>query len=478
MKRKNTLTDNILDLTCLKDFDFSQPVEIILPDFVTPDLVLTLNMIVWNDINVTYIRNDEVCSCCGEKLVFKEYRTRHPNNLDNVRVKKYRCDCCGKTFYPDFSNYILSDHQFSYNVMHWYAKLSEIMAVPFEKASELFESLFNVYISPSTLFNHYDIISDEYYQFKEDLVEKEVEKKQLKDKGVYNYDEHFPHQNAIGMTNLVIMDAKTLYPYKGLLDYESNFDSELISKYFHEVLDDIPHEIMITDGYSAYPSIIEEMEMSQQRCVFHMLYNAGMMIYPVIRKFLKNNRGKYTKLEMINQKLEKTLDEYDPKVGRISKTDKKRRRLHDLIDNLDKEIKTINKSIKKNDEKIDELLEYLVKFSDIFKSKDKKEARRRLNILKNKIKFLPPTVATMVKRIDKNFEELTLYYEKGIPKTNNNVELYFKTTLPGYLKRRYRTIQGLKRRLQTARNRWIHRVVLKKNTPMTTFFNMILKTHT
>mgnify|MGYP003301414424 FL=1 len=81
----------------------------------------------------------------------------------------------------------------------------------------------------------------------------------------------------------------------------------------------------------------------------------------------------------------------------------------------------------------------------------------------------------MVKRIDKNFEELTLYYEKGIPKTNNNVELYFKTTLPGYLKRRYRTIQGLKRRLQTARNRWIHRVVLKKNTPMTTFFNMILK---
>ena len=34
--------------------------------------------------------------------------------------------------------------------------------------------------------------------------------------------------------------------------------------------------IMITDGYSAYPSIIEELEMSQQRCVFHMLYNAGM----------------------------------------------------------------------------------------------------------------------------------------------------------------------------------------------------------
>ena len=39
--------------------------------------------------------------------------------------------------------------------MHWYTKLSEIMAVPFEKAYELFEALFGVYISSSTLYNHY-----------------------------------------------------------------------------------------------------------------------------------------------------------------------------------------------------------------------------------------------------------------------------------------------------------------------------------
>ena len=44
-----------------------------------------------------------------------------------------------------------------------------------------------VYISPSTLFNHYDIISDEYYQFKEDLVEKldksleEIDEQEMKE---------------------------------------------------------------------------------------------------------------------------------------------------------------------------------------------------------------------------------------------------------------------------------------------------------
>ena len=59
----------------------------------------------------------------------------------------------------------------------------------------------------------------------------------------------------------------------------------------------------------------------------------------------------------------------------------------------------------------------------------------------------------MVKRIDYNFNELTLYYEyEGIPKTNNNIELYFKTTLPRYLKRRYRTHQRTKKKTTNCKN--------------------------
>ena len=343
MKLKNTLTNNILDLSMLKDFDFSRPVEIILPDNISPDLLLGLNMIFSGNFSVTYVRSDENCPHCDGKLKFKEYRSYHPNNMDCIKVKRYKCESCNKTVYPDFTDFTLPNCQFSVNIMHWYAKLSEIMAVPFEKASELFEALFNVYIAPSTLCDHYDKFGDDYFQSKEDLVEKEVEENQLKDKGVYNYDEHFPHQNAVGMTNLVMMDAETLYPYKGLLDFESNFDCDLIGEYFHDVLDDIPHEIMVTDGYNAYPSIIEDFGMKQQRCVFHMLYNAGSMIYPIIRKLTRNNTGKYSKLDGINQKLEKALEEYDPQVGRIAKSDKKRKRLHDLIQELGNEIRQINK---------------------------------------------------------------------------------------------------------------------------------------
>ena len=87
MNSQNTLTNNVLDLTMLKDFDFTQSVEIILPDNVSPDLLLGLNMVFSGYYSVTYVRSDECCPHCGGKLKFKEYRLHHPNNMDNVRVK-------------------------------------------------------------------------------------------------------------------------------------------------------------------------------------------------------------------------------------------------------------------------------------------------------------------------------------------------------------------------------------------------------
>lgn len=164
-----------------------------MPDSVTPDLVLALNMVATCDINVTYVRSEEVCPCCGEKLTFRNIVVVIRIIWIMCKLKNIGVIVVEKLFILILAvlHYLIIS--FSFNIMHWYAKLNEIMAVPFEKASELFEALFNVYISPSTLYNHYDIFSNEYIQSQEDLLE-EVEKKQLKDKGVYTHDEHFPHQ--------------------------------------------------------------------------------------------------------------------------------------------------------------------------------------------------------------------------------------------------------------------------------------------
>ena len=73
--------------------------------------------------------------------------------------------------------------------------------------------------------------------------------------------------NGETMTRLMIIDSKNLYPYHDFLDDTRNLNDKLIKEYFHNILDDIPHEVMVTDGYKAYPEIIKEFDMIQQRCV-------------------------------------------------------------------------------------------------------------------------------------------------------------------------------------------------------------------
>ncbi|WP_323735842.1 hypothetical protein PXD04_08100 [Methanosphaera sp. ISO3-F5] len=468
MKSNKTLTNNILDLTCLKDIVSGDNDEIIFPDCLSPDFLLIFKMMGLLDFKVTYVLTEEVCSECGCKLHSNGYHTRKPNGI-NVSVKDYSCPECGNRIVTNFNEFIDNYSVYTSTVKEWGVKLSEIGEESYDKKSELFEALFDIHLPKSTVFYHEKNTADSYLEEKEKQVEHQVETENLKDSGTYHYDEQFPSQNGEYMSRLMIIDANTQYPYEDFLEYATLFDTEIIEKYFHQILDDIPHEIMITEGYSAYPTIIEEFKMIQQRCVFHMMYNVGMEVYPVIRRIKRKNKTKYHKLEEINEKIHKKLEKYKPHMGPI--TDKKQKKLHDDIKKLEKEIKNIKKQIKHNKKQIKELNNCLERISNIFKAENIKLAKGRLSHLTNNIQFLPDSVATSVKRIKNNFNELTQYLNNEvIPKTNNMIELYFKTTLPRQLKRRYRTIRGLKIKLKSARIRWIHRNVLQNKKPINNFF--------
>ena len=470
MCRNKTPTNNILDLTCLKSIVSHDVDEIILPDCLSPDFLLIFNMLDLYDFNVTYVLSDEECPDCGGKLHSKSYPTRKPNGLENVRIKDYECSVCHKRVSASFDEFIERSSNYTRAVKHWGVKLSEIGEESFEKKSELFEAIFGINLPKSTVFDHQNKVSDTYLENKEALVEAYVESEGLKDNGVYHYDEQFPRADGDSMARLMMLDAETMYPYYDYLENATLFDAELIEKYFHIVLDDIPHSAMVTDGYSAYPSIIESFDMLQQRCVFHMMYNVGQEVYPIINRITRTNKDKYSRLDKTNEKLKKTLDAYEPTIGPI--TDKKQKKLHDTIKELEKEIKTIKKTIKRNDKKIKELNNYLERMSNIFKAENLSLAKGRLSRLTNNSDFLPNCIANSANRIKSNFKELTTFMENElIPKTNNLIELYFKTTLPGHLKRRYRTTKGLLRRLKSARIRWIQRNVLNDKSPITNFFN-------
>lgn len=470
MQSKNTLTNNTLDLTSLKFIVSNDVNKLILPDCINPDFLFGLSMIGLFNFKIIFVRTDNCCPECGTELTYNGDKQRKINGWNNIYVKKHVCPNCGKHFTADLTNFITPGSMYTNAVKHWGVKLSEIGEESYHKKSELFESLFNIPLPKSTVYDHEDKVTDNYLEEKEKEVERCVKELELKDNAIYHYDEQFPTVNKNNMTRMMVIDAQTKYPYYDYLEEAVLFDAELIEKYLHVVLDDIPHEVLVTDGYQAYPSIIKKFDMIQQRCVFHMMYNVGMDIYPVIKRINRNNKNKYMKLEKINEKLTKKLEEYKPTKGRIKEEEQKE--IHDLIKELEQEIREIKKEIKLNKKQIKELNRYLERISNIFEAENMTIARGRLTRLTNNTEHMPKCVTKSTKRIERNFTELTQFIQNElIPKTNNLIELYFKTTLPKQLKRRYRTIKGLLRRLKSARIRWIHRNVLENEEPINSFFN-------
>ena len=90
------------------------------------------------------------------------------------------------------------------------------------------------------------------------------------------------------------------------------------------------------------------------------------------------------------------------------------------------------------------------KISLIFKSKKIKTATKRINKLKEEIDQIPEIIAKKIPKITKNIENyLNHMKNKNIPKTNNTIELLFRTTLPRSRKNIFRTVNGVKNEFQT-----------------------------
>ena len=83
--------------------------------------------------------------------------------------------------------------------------------------------------------------------------------------------------------------------------------------------------------------------------------------------------------------------------------------------------------------------------------------------LYNELKELPAIIQDFIKKLSKKIDKALEYTkDKKIPKTNNLVELLFKVTFPGKIKRIYRTYAGATTQIKLDDLKWIERNVLRK----------------
>lgn len=84
---------------------------------------------------------------------------------------------------------------------------------------------------------------------------------------------------------------------------------------------------MITDGYTAYVPIIEKLQMTHQKCVFHKIMNQRTPVWKTTNKLERQLKSKEDKLKKTVEKIQQLENQSKgQKPGRIKLKDKKRRK--------------------------------------------------------------------------------------------------------------------------------------------------------
>lgn len=153
--------------------------------------------------------------------------------------------------------------------------------------------------------------------------------------------------------------------------------------------------------------------------------------------------------------------------GPIPLKDKKTRKQQNKIKQLEKEIKQHKKEIRTIQKELKELDKDKKRIQAIWDSKTVKEATRKYNTIHNQKRYLNPIIANFLDKMESKLDVIFNHLEnKDIPSTNNAIENYYRTTLPRFRKRIFKTIEGLQRAIREQQIRWTHRNVLKQNKPL------------
>ena len=102
---------------------------------------------------------------------------------------------------------------------------------------------------------------------------------------------------------MTIIDAHTRVIINNqIIKREKNSPKKTIKKYFKESLKGLKINTIITNGYSTYTEIIEEIGAKHHSCTFHMMQRP---IFPLQKLLNKRNRRIKSLEEQIEKKIQK-----------------------------------------------------------------------------------------------------------------------------------------------------------------------------
>lgn len=468
MNRNNKQPTVIL---CFEDFInyciIAEKNDLLISNIVPPELVekfIEIGKLFGFELKITIFDHREY------DPLFVETHTKNGcvnfklNNKYWVKKQTYKYQSKNRTKYFTtlWNEYIDKFCNYSRKIKQLGLKYSQITYLSYGAKSEIINLENDINISRQSIYLTEKTITPLYLIDKEKTLMKEIKKLNITPSGYYNYDEEFIKINKEIYVRLTLIDAHTRMIINDELIPKYQFDKEYIEKFLKESTKGIKLDTIITDGHSSYREIIKKLNAKHQLCTFHLMHNLMTDLNPILHR--KNNKinSLTEQNEKKREKIEELKNEQPLKRGRKKNTDIKAKKNSYKRKKLNREIRQNNETKRKIKAEIKELLCCKKKIQKIFKAKTLKTAMKHFNELKEKLEELPDVIKDYVKKLDKKIDRvLEQVKDRNIPKTNNLVELFFKVTFPGKIKRIYRTYEGALNKIKIDDLRWIEKNVIE-----------------
>lgn len=400
------------------------------------EFLFALEVLVGRPMNVVFFEEDSCCPFCNSTYNKNGRRIRYINKNRPVKIQKYMCsnEKCGKFHETNLENIVPKNCNYTHKLRFDVIEQLLIDYSSLEKISEQINRVYGCKPSRQTILNHQ---KESYENFYKDKIEEALKYTDDDLSGVYGYDEQFLKVNGEDRTRLSLIDLNTHVQLNWLIVKE--FDIKIVESFIKTTLIDKKVDTIVTDGLTWYNLIIEDLKTKHQLCTFHIMHSLMVDLVKVLKK-LKNQIKTRTKK---TQHLTRNLEENKYKKNKKDKI---------------KQLKHLKREIRKLKKEIKEWENYVERISNIFKAPTVKDAKRRFKFLFNSMKHLPYLIGDFIRKLSKVFDKTINHIANdNVPSTNNKKERHFGITLPGFLKKRFRTDLGLEMHLNFAEYRWIQR---------------------
>ncbi len=190
-----------------------------------------------------------------------------------------------------------------------------------------------------------------------------------------------------------ILDKPVRESIVGDLEYDT------VKSFIEKAISGIPVHAITTDHRREYKTIMDELKINHQLCIFHLFKMIGKEILPKLNSKFISNSNKIR------------------------------------------------------------LCIFFTEIKEIFRTFNINIAIDRFNGLLKKSNEIPKIFNKFIQKIEDDFERLTLFMRDGfVSRTTNPIENYYRTTMPDSLKRIFKTSHGALKYLDIRRDYWLNNI--------------------